>query len=188
MAWKLLIPRLPLKVLPAMLGWTACAALMAGAFGIVHDQVTYTLAPEYYTHFKFHQFAHADPGGGPRLFVSVIGFLATWWVGLITGWLLTRCALDPDGNLAPPGRMLGAFLIMLGVTSLFSAGGYLYGLLRTADGPPEVWREWLEASEVSDPVAFLLVGYIHLASYIGGVVGFVVSAVMVRRARAKQAR
>ena len=32
------------------------AALTGGIYGAIHDQLTYTISPEYYTKFKFIQF------------------------------------------------------------------------------------------------------------------------------------
>ncbi len=66
---------------------------IAGIFGILHDQITYTISPEYFTRMKFDQFSYADFGYPPRIFVAEIGFLATWWVGLIAAWFLARVAL-----------------------------------------------------------------------------------------------
>ncbi len=37
-------------------------ALIGGAYGAVHDQLTYSVSPEYFTAFKFHQFHFADVG------------------------------------------------------------------------------------------------------------------------------
>src|SRR5215210_7232804 len=65
-------------------------ALTAGLYGIVHDQITFTISPEYFTKLKFKQFQYADFGFSDRLFVAVIGFLATWWVGLFVGWVFGR--------------------------------------------------------------------------------------------------
>jgi hypothetical protein len=79
-----------IRILVAIIG-----GLIAGAYGIVHDQVTYTIAPEYFTKLKFHQFHYADFGLGNRIFAATIGFLATWWVGAIAAWLLAR-RLNPD--------------------------------------------------------------------------------------------
>ena len=52
--------------------------------GSIHDQVTYSISPEYFTKFKYQQFGF-DPAwfGGHRQTVAVIGFLATWWMGII---------------------------------------------------------------------------------------------------------
>ena len=60
------------------------AIILAGIYGIIHDQITYSISPEYFTKFKYQQFGF-DPAwfGGHRQTVAVIGFLATWWMGII---------------------------------------------------------------------------------------------------------
>lgn len=35
---------------------------IAGLYGVLHDQLTYTIAPEYYTKFKFYQFGLWEEG------------------------------------------------------------------------------------------------------------------------------
>ncbi|HWK03760.1 MAG TPA: hypothetical protein VNS58_09015 [Puia sp.] len=72
--------------------------LVAGLYGILHDQVTYTICPEYYTKFKFIQFGLADETTAllqpsPRQLVAIIGFLATWWTGIFIGIGLGLTAL-----------------------------------------------------------------------------------------------
>ena len=94
-------PIFPLRQLPAMIRITALSAIMAGCYGMLHDQVSYTISPEYFTKMKFHQFAWADIGWPPRVFASVIGFLASWWVGLIGGWLLARLGLAKLAEQGP---------------------------------------------------------------------------------------
>ena len=60
--------------------------ILAGLYGIIHDQITYTISPEYFTKFKYQQFGF-EPAwfGGHRQTVIIIGFLATWWTGIIIG-------------------------------------------------------------------------------------------------------
>lgn len=62
--------------------------LLSGIYGILHDHITYTMSPEYYTRFKFIQFQLAVEDthiNNPRLMVSFTGWMATWWVGIIIG-------------------------------------------------------------------------------------------------------
>ena len=66
-----------------MLGYAALGSLFAGAYGVLHDQVTYSICPEYFTRLKFSQFNFANFGLSPRIFVAEIGFLATCWVGFV---------------------------------------------------------------------------------------------------------
>lgn len=71
---RLLYPDFPMRELPGMLGLTLLGAIAGGLYGILHDQFTYSLSPEYFTKLKFDQFAYARPeNNSPRLFAGVIG-------------------------------------------------------------------------------------------------------------------
>ena len=87
---RFLIPRIALRDLPPMIAVAVVGAIVAGIYGIVHDQITYTISPEYLTKLKFDQFHYADIGPPDRVFVAAIGFLATWWVGFFCAWFLAR--------------------------------------------------------------------------------------------------
>ena len=147
------------------------SALLAGIYGIVHDQLTYTIAPEYFTKFKYAQFGF-EPAwfGGHRPTVAVIGLLATWWVGLFIGTGLGLAALLlPDA--ASMRRALSRAIGLVYGTAILAGGvGFLYGryhLARTG----VAW--WLPENLVHKN-DFITVGAIHNASYIGGLAGLVV--------------
>ncbi len=48
------------------------ACLFAGSYGAVHNQISYTVAPEYFTQFKFHQF-QIDEGAPERVGAAIVG-------------------------------------------------------------------------------------------------------------------
>ena len=87
---RFVIPRIALRDLPPMIAVAVCGAMVAGVYGILHDQITYTISPEYFSKFKFDQFRYAEIGLPDRVFVAEIGFLATWWVGFFSAWFLAR--------------------------------------------------------------------------------------------------
>lgn len=60
------------------------ACVLAGAYGVIHDQISYTVAPSYYHDFKFIQFA-IDPTLHNRLGASIVGWNASWWMGILIG-------------------------------------------------------------------------------------------------------
>jgi len=53
-------PKIRFAWLPAMLGYAALGSLPAGFYGIVHDQVTYSISHEYFTRLEFQQFQYAN--------------------------------------------------------------------------------------------------------------------------------
>ncbi|MES2922418.1 MAG: hypothetical protein V4819_12770 [Verrucomicrobiota bacterium] len=144
-------------------------ALIAGCFGILHDQITYTIAPEYFTRMKFDQFRAADFGFPRRVFVAEIGFLATWWVGLIAAWFLARIALPKFKS--PGKRVMRAMAIIVGITVMFGISGFFIGPSLFGNRPE--WREALDSMGVTDTTAFNRVAAIHLGSYAGAFLGWI---------------
>ena len=178
---NLLYPKFPLNRWPLMLGVAVLGALIAGAYGIIHDQITYSISPEYFTRLKFEQFKWANRGWPTRVFVGEIGFLATWWVGFFAGWFLAR-VLAPH---ASPARVvplaLRGFAIVVGCALAFAAAGFLYGLR----GPINVNTSEIAAIGAligaKDLPAFTRVAYIHNAGYLGGLAGTIAASFILWR-------
>lgn len=181
---NLLYPKFPLNRWPAMLGVAAIGALIAGGYGIVHDQITYTISPEYFTRLKFTQFHWADRGLPLRVFVGEIGFLATWWVGLFAGWILARM-LAPH---APPAQMVALSLRGFGIVFSFALAAafiaYLFGLTQNPQPETSGIADLAASLGVADVPAFTRVAYIHNGGYLGGLIGIITAAfVSSRRVR-----
>jgi len=176
-----LIPKFPVSQMPAMLGYAALGALVAGLYGVVHDEITYSISPEYFTRLKFLQFHYADFGFSPRVFVAEIGFLATWWVGFIVGWFLARVAVPSF----PPAKVrlhcFGGFAIIVACAFAASVMGSGLGLLRGPTADLSAWQGFVSANGVVDLPRFVRVAYIHNASYLGGLIGLVVALIRLRR-------
>ena len=171
---KFLIPTASSSDLRKAAGLALAGAIIAGCFGIIHDQITYTISPEYFTRMKFDQFRWADLGFPKRVFVAEIGFLATWWVGLVATWFLARLALPTFKS--PRTRVLQAVAKISAITTLFSVAGYLIGPWFFGDRPG--WHEGLQEMGVGNPRAFHQVAGVHLASYIGAVIGWILMMVV----------
>lgn len=158
--------------------------LLAGLYGALHDQLTYTIAPEYYTRFKYEQFG-LEPAwfGGARPTVALIGFLATWWMGLFIGAVFSLLAL-----LLPDARtMRRAVLRAVGLALVITAGagvlGGLYGRLYLAGAGVDWWLPY----GLVDPAAFITVGSIHNFGYLGGLLGLVAGVLSILRQRRRLA-
>ncbi len=173
MKWfRFLIPWFSPRFLLGMLGVSICGAVVAGIYGVIHDQFTYTISEEYFTRFKFHQFAYAEPAGdSPRLFAGIIGFLASWWVGALVGWIFARVSIGRDQRLPSHREVAIFFLIVFSTAATFAFGGWGWGAWRKSTGYAQGWRDWMDASGVIDIESFMTVGYIHNASYMGGIIG-----------------
>lgn len=145
---------------------------LAGLYGILHDQLTYTISREYFTRFKFFQFHYAAPANGnERLFAGTIGFLATWWVGALVAWVIGRVQIWRKGELPSRQRLASSFAIVWAGSALGACTGWLWSLHRRRTGFDRGWIDWTEEIGVQDAGAFLTVGFIHNGSYLGGVFG-----------------
>lgn len=173
-----LFPRIRWSNVGFLIACAAIGSVIAGGYGIVHDQITYSISHSYFTEFKFHQFASNDPRpllgshfpNPDRIFVAVIGFLATWWVGLFAGWFLARASIRPNGGHPNIRQIASHFSVIIGTAVLFGVTGYLWG----------IWRPKFSSEFSTD---FMLVGQIHNFGYLGALVGLVAALIVVRRAR-----
>lgn len=167
------------------MAWMALmGSLVAGVFGMVHDQITYTISPEYFTRMKFDQFRAADFGFPSRVLVAEIGFLAAWWVGLIATWFLARIALRKFES--PDVRVMKAVAAMVGITIAFSVSGFFIGPWLFAKRPG--WNDALDSMGVTDFTAFQQVAGIHLGSYAGALLGWIAMLVKFTRDRRSPTR
>ncbi|MGN7784607.1 hypothetical protein ACTJIJ_08775 [Niabella sp. 22666] len=157
---------------------TICvSAILAGGYGIVHDQVTYSISKEYFTKFKYQQFGF-DPAmfGGDRQTVAVIGFLATWWTGAIIGTCLGLTGLIYNDHQLMKKAIKKAIAITFCATILIGATGFIYArFLLKKDAV-----DWLLPVDLSGRDDFIVVGYIHNFSYLGGLLGLIIGALFLK--------
>ena len=159
-------------------------ALIAGSYGVIHDQVTYSISNEYFTKFKFYQFQGADPGlESPRVFVGIIGFLATWWVGLVAGWMLARFAVTGRASILPLSLILKHFPAIVLTPLVFGFAGWGWGQYRRKTGYDDGWLDWMSDLQVVDQEAFMTVGYIHNFGYAGALVGLIIALLFLYRSK-----
>ena len=174
-------PVIPRKRLWAMFGIAILGAILAGVYGALHDQVSYTISPEYFTKMKFEQFDYANFGWPQRVFASEVGFLASWWVGMIGGWVLARVGLD-QLPLQTRGRDIAVAFTIVFVTALASGCvGALLGFFASRSSDLSGWNQWRDGLQLTDLRAFIIVAYLHWASYLGALLGVIGAALYVRR-------
>lgn len=153
------------------------ASLIAGIYGIVNDQITYTISPEYFTKFKFIQFNLVDENNlekikHPRISVSFVGFLATWWFGLFLGTILGIIGLFIHKEWKTMFIIsLKSILIAVLATLLVGIIGLLYGHFYLANLPKIEFNGWFIPENIIDFKNYISVGSMHNFSYAGGILG-----------------
>jgi hypothetical protein len=155
-----------LLLMPPLL---ALGCLIAGIYGALHDQVSYSASPDYFHAFKFIQF-RISPHLHDRLGAAIVGWQATWWMGPIIGLPLFCVGLIISGWQAYLRSVLTAYgvAVLTAFAIGFGALATSYVLLTPENLPPFEFPEG-----VHDRVAFARVGIMHNFSYLGGVVGII---------------
>lgn len=144
------------------------AILVAGVYGILHDQITYSISSEYFTKFKYRQFGFEPEWfGGHRATVAAIGFLATWWMGLFIGIPLGLLSLIFPDHKMMTSVLKRSLLLVVFIAAIAGIIGFLYGTLVPAkDGVG-----WWLPDDLINRSSFIIVGSIHNSSYLGGIIG-----------------
>ena len=151
------------------------AVVVAGIYGIAHNQISYTVAPEYFTKFKFRQFGFVNSPLPERMRASMIGFLASWWMGIPIGLLVGAAGFIHRGHQRMLRISLWSLLVTVGFTLLFGLCGLLYGYLQTEHVDLAEYRGWFIPKDVTDLRRFLCAGYMHNSSYLGGMLAILVA-------------
>jgi hypothetical protein len=165
------------------------AVVLSGLYGALHDQISYTVSPEYFTKFKFRQFGFVDLQLPDRVRASMVGFLASWWMGIPIGLLVGAVAFIHSG----PRRMfkvsLWSFILIVAFTLLVGLCGLLCGYFETSTINLADYQGWYIPDDVVNLRRFLCAGYMHNASYLGGTLAILVARVfhIVVRIRTKAA-
>jgi len=156
------------------------APLVGGLYGVIHDQLTYSISPEYYTKFKFYQFGLMDVGDeaifpNPRIQVSIVGFLATWWMGIPIGLILGLVGLTlPDSR-----QMFRKTMQAIGITIVVAFITGLLGLARGKYYLADVGVNWWLPENLIDTKNYISVGSMHNFSYLGGLTGLIAGIIYI---------
>jgi hypothetical protein len=144
--------------------------ILAGIYGILHDQLSYSISPEYFTKYKFEQFGFVEYGfGNKRATVAIIGLWATWWTGLIIGAVNGSVGLIQPTSKIMWKSVYGATIRTLGITIGIGLLGMLVGMYIIS----EINTDWNIPNDVADRNAFITVGTMHTFSYVSGLIGLV---------------
>ena len=160
------------------------ACLAAGIYGMAHDQLSYTVSPDYFHHLKFQQFGIGEHFHD-RVGAAIVGWGATWWMGLVVGLPLSVVGLIIRGRRAYLLAVCKSFVLAIGTAVALGLAGLVFAKANTLT----YWhRNYPFPEGVTDQEAFLEVGMMHNASYIGGGLGLLGGLVYLLVAGFKQRR
>lgn len=151
--------------------WLTLAVLLSVAYGVVNDQLTVTLSPEYFSVFKQRQFGPILDAFGltdapTRVQAVAVGAAATWWFGGLLGITLGAFALSHCSTL----DFLRLVLRVLAAAAIFSvAAGFAAFLLWPLVRPTPA--DWPFLVGIADARSAWAVGWWHNGGYAGAVIG-----------------
>lgn len=158
-----------------LLLWIGIGVVGATLYGILNDQITVTLSPEYFSVFKRAQFGDVLEQIGwlhapIRLHAVLVGTLATWWFGLFLGIALSMNSLlgrrPPLSTWNYLRAVAGIMAFTLALSMAFGVIGYL---AEPAVHPtPDNWP-FLEGIDAVRPA--FAIGFWHDGAYLGGFLG-----------------
>lgn len=160
------------RLLAEHLLWVAFACLLAGLFGAIHNQISFTVSHEYFTRFKFIQF-RIPTTMPPRVGASIVGWLASWWMGPLLAASILPVAHFTSHPIKRTRRTGEAFATVVAVAA---ATGLLGLLLAMMTGDPETIEPISRyGNAIDDDLAFSRAGTMHNFSYLGAAVGCMVA-------------
>ena len=135
-------------------------------FGALHDQISYTVSPEYFTHFKFHQFAMLQSEVPERVRVAAVGFLASWWMGLPLGLLAGLGGFIHSSDVHMRRALWWSLPLIVVFTLGVALTGLVYGYVQTERIDVADYPGWFPNGVGLR--GYLCAGYMHNAAYLGG--------------------
>ena len=151
------------------------AIVIAGLYGIIHNQISYTVSSEYFTAFKFHQFGLMDTQIPERVRASMVGFYASWWMGFPIGILAGLAGFIQPGYRRMFIVSIQAMAVAVIFTLLFGLCGLLYGYIQTSSINLAGYSGWYVPADVVNMRRFLCAGYMHDSAYLGGILSIAVA-------------
>jgi hypothetical protein len=137
--------------------------VLGGTYGIIHDEVTYTISPEFYTKVRFENMNIQT--SAPRLGVAVVGWKNTWPYGLIIGLLLTTAGFIHPGNRKKIIYTFQTYFLSMAMSLGFGLLAYFVSTYLPEPGMNSIQNTIVYSED------FKLVQRIHNFSYMGGIAG-----------------
>lgn len=162
----------------------AAGCLVAGIYGALHNQISYTVSPDYFHALKFDQFGiPADLRG--RIGASIVGWHASWWMGFLIGVPVLLVGLILPEWQAYLRHCLMAFVVVAVTALAVGLGALIYAYLSiSASSLPAFWY----SDGVVDKVAFARAAVMHNFSYLGGFLGILTATLYLIIARVRLAK
>lgn len=144
--------------------------ILASVYGVLHNQISFSISKEYFTKFKFRQFGNwLLQLPSYRFAVAYIGIMSTWWFGLFVGFIIAVFGCIQTSPKIMWESSMGAIFRSIGITIIFSFLGILIGYFFVSN----LEIDWNILKGLTNKKDFLIAGTMHNFSYLGGIIGLV---------------
>jgi hypothetical protein len=153
----------------------ALAMAAAIGYGVVHDQITIRVCPEYFTVAHPHIFNT----GSLTLIALGWGVVATWWAGLAAGIALALAARVGSPEKLTWRRLVRPALVLLLVMGVCATLAGFTGHWMAATGKISSVQAWGSMLPAEEQAAFMADVFTHAISYLVGGVGSLIIALAI---------
>ncbi|WP_432672810.1 hypothetical protein [Flavobacterium sp. SM2513] len=146
--------------------------LIASLFGILNNQITYSISPEFYTKSLFPLFGFVEYGlNTPKTTAAIIGVWSTWWLGLLIGIVIGFTSLIHDTSSIMKKEIKKSLFITIASVIVFGVLGYVFGQIYLQDNLITFGFKGTQEQLKNYHIA----GFIHDFEYLGGIIGLLVA-------------
>ena len=157
------------------------ASAIAVIYGVINDQITFTISSEYYTKYRFLQYNLVQVEGDsriihPRVLVVLIAFLSTWWFPLISGLIIVIFNLIQNTWKMLLKTSVLAMLISILITVFSAIIGFILGSLIISKLPKYYFADWcFIPDKLNDYENYITAGTMDVFNSFGGFLGLIVA-------------
>ncbi|MFL9830816.1 hypothetical protein ABS764_08145 [Flavobacterium sp. ST-87] len=150
--------------------------ILSVLYGTAHHFIAFHIAPEFYTKLTFFNFGILDDygrkfNGNWNLALLWVSFFSTCWIGFFIGLIVGIVAIKYHVGKEIFNKTFDAFCMVMVTTFLLGFTGYILAEIN----PSEIILNYSLPFEIEHKVQFNKVAKIHNYSYIGIVVGLIIS-------------
>ena len=159
----------------------AMASVIAGIYGVINDQITFSISSEYYTKYRFLQYNLVQVEGDsriiyPRILVVLVTFLSTWWFPLISGLIIIIFNLIQNTWKMLLKTSVLAMLISILITVFSAIIGFMLGSLIIRKLPKYYFADWcFIPDKLNDYENYITAGTMDVFNSFGGFLGLIVA-------------
>lgn len=137
-------------------------------YGIIHDQITYSISPEFYTKVRFWQMdINSDL---PRIGVAKVGILNTWFYSLVISIVLSLAGLIHSTNKIIVRYTMQSFIIAISFALISGIAGWIIVYFFSFQD----FDNLKLPQTIDSDKPFKTVQLIHNFSYMGGIIGMLI--------------